>query len=483
MSASLYRANRPLLSLILLLLLFDFGKAVVLLWYPARVLVVSSAYDNRNFCDVVGFFTSSFIEGADLAVFFLAVHTALLVFVKFNGKEGGLYKFRYYVYGVNFLLPLVMAALVFIDHGRAAYKPYITWCYLPIRPIWYRLVLSWVPRYIIIVSIIAIYVSIYVYVKVQYREVVKNFSESQRYAAQGIKRTKFGHSFSGQTRHVAYSILSFIAGLPGFAFLQPIIDRKLGIFEDSASNDSSVTVDPQVAMMMEIQRDQMKKFEIRRNNIERQIRSIFVYPTAYVFLWLAPFGLQCIQYNYEFEHGTLFWISAAAAFMQPFNCFVDSVAFFIRERPLKNREEKIFTKENGERVKRAFTFERTDSLYRPPMTEMKRAVVRNRMNTDLELAEQPEYNDKDTLNTNTDDTFSPASDHSHRSQKYSTQDTIYSFSNAATRTGTGHKKQSSEQEWVDPFSATTARRIDQDDNDGTSVSDSGSQVDILEFLR
>lgn len=376
--------------LILLLLMFDFGKAVVLLWYPARVLLVPLAYNNTNFCDVVGFFSSAFIEGADLAVLSLAIHTALLVFRKSSTPEGGLYKYRYYVYGITFLLPLIMASLAFISHGRHSYFPQITWCYLPIHPMWYRLVLSWIPRYIIIVSILSIYISIYIYVKLEYAKVVKDFKQSQTYlhkdfrpnsvssVSKGKPTTKiftwFTKPFNSPDASIhstedenqdntqspatkkkislnklagtfKFGILRFISYFPGFSFLEPSRQNEAPVV------DNTEMLDIQAMAIREFQKDTMAKFQVRRNMIERQIRSIFVYPVAYVFLWIAPFAVHCLQFNYEPKHGPIFWIGAIAAFMQPFNCVVDTIAFMVRERPWRDRKERIFTKDNGDRVK------------------------------------------------------------------------------------------------------------------------------------
>lgn len=346
--------------LILLLLMFDFGKAVVLLWYPARVLAVPSAYDNINFCEVVGFFTSAFIEAADIAVLALAIHTALLIFKKHTGKEGGLYRYRYYVYVINFVLPLLMASLAFVHNGKFSYSPLITWCYLPIRPFWYRLVLSWVPRYIILIAILSIYISIYIYVKLEYRKVVKAYKQSQSYLQDPHERSgsfftrlknKFkskpnSASFSG--KKFAISILSpicqFLSNFPGLSWLQPS-----ALFPDEVTNTSDID-----RAIHDFQQDTMADFQSRRNMIERQIRSIFLYPIAYVFLWIAPFAAHVLQYKSDIKHSTVFWISTLAAFMQPFNCAVDTLVFCIRERPWVDRQEVLFTKATAYKIKRFF---------------------------------------------------------------------------------------------------------------------------------
>lgn len=349
--------------LILLLLMFDFGKAVVLLWYPARVLLVPSAYDNVNFCEVVGFFTSTFIEGADIAILALAIHTALLIFKKYTGTEGGLYKYRYYVYAINFLLPLVMASLAFVDNGRFSYTPLITWCYLPIHPVWFRLVLSWIPRYLVLTSILAIYLSIYIYVKLEYRKVVKAYSQSQTYintsekthvsifsrvinmfrSSPSPENTSPREPFSAKKLMVGIvsPVCRFLSNFPGLSCLEPS-----RLFEDAAANPNDLDM-----AIRSFQKDTMANFQARRSMIERQIQTIFLYPIAYLFLWAAPFAAHMIQYKQDLKHTTVFWISCAASFMQPFNCTVDTLVFCIRERPWVDREERIFTRSNAEWIK------------------------------------------------------------------------------------------------------------------------------------
>lgn len=353
--------------LILLLLSFDFGKALVLLWYPARVLLVPSAYDNVNFCEVVGFFTSTFIEAADVAVLALAIHTALLIYKKDSGKEGGLYQYRYYFYTINFVLPLVMASLAFTDRGKRTYSPLTTWCYLPIKPFWYRLVLSWIPRYIILTSILAIYLSIYIYVKLEYNKVMKSYKQSQSYLQDSTNpegeppqpvlsrlKTFFKPSSpSGikepfSAKQTAIKIISpvcrFISNFPGLSFLDP---SRLFHNPTDSTNDIDMAI-------RDFQKDALANFQTRRIMIERQIQTIFLYPIAYVFLWIAPFAAHLIQYrNYPGE-STVYWISAIASFMQPFNCAVDTLVFCIRERPWVDRKEVIFTSKNAEWIRTSF---------------------------------------------------------------------------------------------------------------------------------
>jgi G protein-coupled receptor GPR1 len=60
-----------------------------------------------------------------------------------------------------------MASLAFVN-DQDSYVVEGTYCYLPVRPFWYRLALSWIPRYVIFIVILFIYASIYYYVRYKF---------------------------------------------------------------------------------------------------------------------------------------------------------------------------------------------------------------------------------------------------------------------------------------------------------------------------
>lgn len=60
------------------------------------------------------------------------------------------------------------ASLAFVNSGPA-YVTFGTFCYLPKYSIWWRLGLTWIPRFTIILSIICIYFAIYIYVGIRFR--------------------------------------------------------------------------------------------------------------------------------------------------------------------------------------------------------------------------------------------------------------------------------------------------------------------------
>lgn len=160
--------------LILMLIISDSFKAI---WYfltPVVVFSYGQAACPPGFTQASGFLLAMSVEGADLSILLIALHTTLYVFRPPRGSvHGGLHKYRYWVYGLWIVLPLLAASLAFTNSSGSAYVSTGTIAYLPKRPFWYRLALAWIPRYIILFSIITMYAAIYIYVKVKF----KNFDD------------------------------------------------------------------------------------------------------------------------------------------------------------------------------------------------------------------------------------------------------------------------------------------------------------------
>ncbi|CAI4332527.1 ASN_collapsed_G0008840.mRNA.1.CDS.1 [Saccharomyces cerevisiae] len=193
-------------DLIAFLIICDFLKAFILMIYPMIILIDNSVYATPAFFNTLGWFTAFAIEGADMAIMIFAIHFAILIFKpnwKWRNKrsgnmESGLYKKRSYIWPITALVPAILASLAFINYNKlnddsdttiildnnnynfpdsprqGGYKPWSAWCYLPPKPYWYKIVLSWGPRYFIIIFIFAVYLSIYIFIT----------SESKRIKAQ-----------------------------------------------------------------------------------------------------------------------------------------------------------------------------------------------------------------------------------------------------------------------------------------------------------
>ncbi|KAF4636171.1 hypothetical protein G7Y89_g1921 [Cudoniella acicularis] len=199
-------------DLIMLLIQSDMFKALWFMIYPIVVFSYGPVPSNSKFCQVNGFFISLGIEASDFAVLQIAVHTALYIFKpKATLGEGGLYPYRHFAYIGWVVFPLLMASLAFInDHD--AYVSQGTYCYLPVRPLTYRLALSWIPRYIIFIVILIIYASIYYYVRYKFHGfnragIRSGTNNGSIYSAEGARRPPQRHSLPPTPRLACHGLI------------------------------------------------------------------------------------------------------------------------------------------------------------------------------------------------------------------------------------------------------------------------------------
>jgi G protein-coupled receptor GPR1 len=138
-------------------------KAVWYFVFPLVVFVGGPVSSTSNFCQASGFLLAFAIEASDMAILLIALHSTLCI-LRSDSTIGasGLYRYRNWIYPMWLGPPLLAASLAFINNEEA-YTVAGTFCYLPKRPFWYRLALSWVPRYLIISLILIMYVWIYIY--------------------------------------------------------------------------------------------------------------------------------------------------------------------------------------------------------------------------------------------------------------------------------------------------------------------------------
>ncbi|CAR26237.1 ZYRO0B05038p [Zygosaccharomyces rouxii] len=202
-------------DLLFFLIVCGFIKALVLMIYPMVILIRDSVYFNPYFFNILGWFTAYTVEGSDLAIFFFAVHFGLLIFRpsrkwrnrRTGNLEGGLYRMRALIWPLTGSIPLLLASLAFVDftiidekklleettlvlynqryesknYARiGGYKPYSAWCYLPPYPLWYKLVLSWGPRYFLIIFILTLYAAIYAFVVKESRKIKRELGDFRR---------------------------------------------------------------------------------------------------------------------------------------------------------------------------------------------------------------------------------------------------------------------------------------------------------------
>lgn len=181
----------------MLLILGDWTRA---LWYLVFAIVSfkrGTIYTHTRVCQIAGYLIQMATEisgqalaalsicvrpltRADLSVLFISIHGATQIFkppVSIAGGDDRLYKYRHWIYAFILLVPQIFASLPFADPRGAGYLSQGAFCTLPIRPIWYRLVLAWIPRLCIWFTILGLAIAIYTHVHREF----SNFSEAFRH--------------------------------------------------------------------------------------------------------------------------------------------------------------------------------------------------------------------------------------------------------------------------------------------------------------
>jgi G protein-coupled receptor GPR1 len=302
-------------------------------------------------------------EASDFAVLVIAVHSALYIFRPGMTAigEGGLYHYRYYVYAAWFTFSLLMPSLAFVNKAPA-YSAQGSYCYLPIRPFWYRIFLTWFPRYIILVTILILYASIYLYVRKKFRSFRTNVGSStlemDTVDLEADDKPKPPERLPSLEAHglippspalerdSRQSSLSSNYPLPKAHLPSPFapIDKiEMHLFTDSSTSGgpsrrgsdfaygySHLLPERNPNMTQLTASSEMRR---RRVAIDRQLRLLFIYPIFYTLMWVPPLISHCMQYTEHFVEHPSFPLACVVAFTVPFQCFVDCWLFTIREKP------------------------------------------------------------------------------------------------------------------------------------------------------
>lgn len=338
-------------QLIILLISFDLLKAIFMLTFPATVVSNPSSYFNVPFCKTTGFFISLAMEGSDFTIIILAIHTVILVskpnlkFKRGLNYEGGLYRYRYLVYAITFFLPLLLSSLAFI-HSKG-YVQLTNLCYLPASPIWYRLVLSWIPRYLIIVSIFIMYGYIYHHVKTQYEDL--EASTDKFYGIKAKNKTILSK---------IYKAMGFILFTNVTLSDDSLNDKNLVVEESNNAHSSESMLYSkregvnilQESIQIRLNEESKHQLKRRRQKIERQMKAIFIYPVAYVFIWIGPLIAHGIDYRHGLTKPPIVWLNIAGSTLQASSCIVDAVIFLWKEKPWNITTRKVDNSLNEEVV-------------------------------------------------------------------------------------------------------------------------------------
>ncbi|KAK6429073.1 G protein-coupled receptor gpr1 [Oleoguttula sp. CCFEE 5521] len=157
--------------LIFFLLLGDAGKSLTYIINSTYTFANGAMPMSRDvFCQISGWFLSFGLEQCDIAILFISMHMALQIFPPRWSRLGndGLYNVRGWVRELYYFVPILLAALAFVN-PNGGYTVAGAWCWLPVRRFWYRLALSYIPRYLIWAYIMGVAIRIYWHVGYEFR--------------------------------------------------------------------------------------------------------------------------------------------------------------------------------------------------------------------------------------------------------------------------------------------------------------------------
>ncbi|QIW99710.1 hypothetical protein AMS68_005228 [Peltaster fructicola] len=395
-------------DLVLLLILGDILKNFCFIMYGSVNLTRGQIHGADAFCQASGYILQTSLEACDLAVFFVSLHMTLQIFPLPSTKLGydGLYNVRRWVYAIWAILPNLTASVAFI--ATPAYQVQGALCWLPVRPFWYRLALSWIPRYIITFLILCFAIAIYIHVGVEFRvfgaardrkestdlsveeareaigsgtieasvpfvedhepelkeraaapaptqddrirnlrrasspvwnspfdvqvmdDVVRG-TRSEAGSRRGSRQVAFNFSDESispeQTSDLFRPTLPSLHSGVGNSFVQSSAAENAAgapVLQETKTVDSyaSTTIDAAL--------------RTRRRAMRRQVRSLFIYPVAYLIMWILPFVSHCMNYSDYFAENPVFAISLLSSFCLTALGLVDVVIFSWREQPWRH---------------------------------------------------------------------------------------------------------------------------------------------------
>ncbi len=302
------------------------------------------------------------------------------------------------------MFSILMAALGFTGASSYSYVSQGTFCYLPVRPIWYRIALSWAPRYLILATIILIYLAIYIYSKSRFGKFSPNISSDGTTTTEHAASDTSGGASEAQARApqnhrggalrneeenpirvdaVKLSTRPSIIQKPSrlkYSFGRPLAPARPAAFDgeanDLASRDPASPTDIlnqrsetdpmadktyRTPTLMEAlhdkslsalainrpRKDPNETLYKRQKAIRRQLRYMFVYPMIYLVMWLMPFVNHC--YSYTKAHYPPFSLNTISLVFLLLQCTVDCLVFSVKEKPWRYAA-KAEARARGQRV-------------------------------------------------------------------------------------------------------------------------------------
>jgi competence protein ComGC len=331
------------LQIFALLILWDYFKACCYFviaadrLYNATELLALTTEVDSTFCNGWGYVISVCAFNSDCMMLLLTVHNALMIFcprlsktyrrkvVSFktifknirevflfrrtptffniifdeNTKtiyinEGGVFRIRWLLFATIYSTSLIISGIIFVDGGH--YTTDIS-CTIPIRPLWKRLVNSWILKYTNLISIVIIYTSIIIYFFIRFRQLKKEKEKVYE------SSKAFNQTLSNDQSNLYQ--------------LDDNLQKDLMDLATSANENST---------------------EKRLRIAMRELKTFAVYPLGYCFIWITPAISQIYVY---LGYRSPFTLRLVRVITVSSSCAVITLIFLIREKPWNSTTAKM----------------------------------------------------------------------------------------------------------------------------------------------
>ncbi|GAM90175.1 hypothetical protein ANO11243_082150 [Dothideomycetidae sp. 11243] len=370
-------------TLVLMLLISDMFKSLWYVIFPAVSIIAGGIESGSRFCNAGGYLLQVGIESCDMAILFMSLHMSLQIFNSTSGRLGpdGLYRIRYAVFALWIIVPAFMASLAFVNRG-GAFLSQGAFCTLPIRPFWYRLALSWIPRYLIWLYITITALRIYLRVGngfTVFARKIDSGSNPSDYSRPSTrdnlrrvmvtKKRPARLTVPVETNTPLPTDGSVLSHTPSTGYFDvelgktsPTSDTTRGYSRDTLQHPvRSESTRPETQLVSELasrtehESDGHPTNEManggalvqitsnpdatqqsRRRAIQRQTRLLFIYPCVYMILMVIPFIQHCFNYSDYYAQHPIFIISLLGPTCFSVMGFADCCIFCWRETPWRN---------------------------------------------------------------------------------------------------------------------------------------------------
>jgi G protein-coupled glucose receptor regulating Gpa2 C-term/G protein-coupled glucose receptor regulating Gpa2 len=193
--------------------------------------------------------------------------------------------------------------LAFVN-PEAAYVFQVLSCQLPSLPIWYRLGLALIPRYIIGCIIAGLATAVYLHVWIKFKSFTTTYDSNQL-----LSRASFGENYTNRTGEAKNSTV---------------------VLSNAAQ---SVEVEVNALSLMSTRERAAYTVAGTRQALQKQLRLIFIYPIVYLVIWIPPLCFSIMQYTDKDAHNSTIALPFIATLCATFIGLIDCSIFLWREKP------------------------------------------------------------------------------------------------------------------------------------------------------